>query len=136
MSGYALLVLTALTQDSVELPLSRVYVSTPGGEVTLPELFAVRSIVGEATPERATFGRFRVDAMYLYPVAADALGLFADFAAHRRAFRIGQVGRSLPETIRPLIRRTPAGSLPSHEAIAKMLAREYPDLGQFLTGGP
>lgn len=86
MNGYALIVVTALSQDSTELPLSRVYLNTSDGPVNLTRLFAVRTLVGEETQERRTFGPFRVDALYLCPVISGPIDLLADFADHRRGF--------------------------------------------------
>ena len=137
MNGYALLVVTALAQDSAELPLARLYLGSVNGELDLTSLFTIRSTVAARdSVERFTFGPFRADALYLYPVASRSVDLLADFAAHRRGFRLGQLGRSLPNYLERISRQQRATALPSRETIAVMLRREYPDLAQFLAAGP
>src|SRR6266487_1956348 len=91
MHGYAVLVVTAVVQDSTELPLPHVYVRSVNGDRELPLVARVASwLPASDTIVRPTFGRFRLDASYLLPVAARASqgDLLVDFATHRQGFRL------------------------------------------------
>src|SRR6266568_228897 len=60
MNGYAVLVVTAVVQDSTELPLLRVYVRSVSGDRDLPLVARVASWLPTTdTVVRPTFGRLR-----------------------------------------------------------------------------
>src|SRR5256886_9523486 len=62
MNGYAVLVVTAVVQDSTELPLPRVYVRSVSGDRDLPLVARVASwLPATDTVVRPTFGRFRLE---------------------------------------------------------------------------
>jgi hypothetical protein len=131
LGGNAVLVVTALVQDSSELPLKRVYVATPSGTLELASEGAVVSYVTD-TLVRTTFGRFRMDAVFLLPLRARAAAgdLLADFSAHRQAFRLAQFA-SVPESLTRL-GQLPAASPPPSATLWAFIRREYPDLAPAL----
>jgi len=131
MNDQAVLVVTAVAQDSTELPPASVYLRAGPGDTKLPRAAGVQSRV--ISPDvKGTFGAFRVDVLYLLPVK-QMLGegdVLVDFAAHRQGFRLahlsGQVPKPLaacPETRTPV--QPPAGSV-----LWGLVRREYPDLSQ------
>src|SRR6266700_612138 len=71
MNGYAILVVTALVQDSTELPLAKVYVSDARGDLGLTLVNSTASRVSPAESDvRATFGQFRWDGIFLFPLSS------------------------------------------------------------------
>lgn len=138
LNGYGLLVVTAVSQDSSELPLRRVYVQGEHGPEILQRLFSISSAV--EPPDGAiaqVFGPFRADAMYLFPVHCKfKIGkLLTDFAQNRRGFQLA----TFPERIPPALKALPTDkptSIPPLEEIRQFAHREYPDLGRFLVEVP
>jgi len=133
LSGYAVLVVTALVQDSTELPLTELYFRTASGDQHCDLYSSVASVVVD-TVIRGTFGKFRLDALYLIPLANRlATGeLLADFATHRRGFRLGQFDGQVPEQLQHLGTIRPPTHLPSDAPVAIIVRREYPDLAPLL----
>ena len=129
MNGNAVLVVTAVVQDSSECPLRRVYLTAATGTQELLLVSAVASYTVD-TNVRATFGPFRLDAAYLLQLAirTAAGDLLADFAAHRLAFRLTHFDGQTPEPVRRLGRLAPGSGLPGPAAIWTLVRREYPDL--------
>ncbi len=131
MHGYALLVVTAIDQDSSELPPARVYVTSAAGRQELP-LVSLRSSIVSDTGVRATFGSRRVDAVYLLSVPLRFGGgqLLLDFAKNRQAFPIGLFDSPLPSDVQLLTHiRTPQ-DLPPVAVVWAVFQREYPDLAR------
>ena len=133
--GYALLVVTAVVQDSTELPIPRLYVRSAGGDRALLLLARVASWVPTTdTTVRLTFGQFRLDALYLLPMDARmaAGDLLADFAAHRQGFRLAHFAGDIPEPVRRLKVTTTSSEPPPASNLWVMVRREYPDLAAAL----
>lgn len=133
--GYALLVVTAVVQDSTELPLPRVYVRSPSRDKDVPLLARVASWVPATdTNVRVTFGRFRLDALYLLRIDArtTAGDLLADFASHRQGFRLTHFAGDVPDPVRRLGAITPAVEAPLASSVWPIVRREYPDLATAL----
>jgi hypothetical protein len=130
MNGYAVLLITALTQDSSELPLRRVYVRTSRDELDLNSVTWLRSDERAMDPLSAhVFGRHRVDALYLLPVALAVGGgqLLTDFQVNRDGFALARLAGQLPPALAEHVRvRLPTADRPSTAAIARLLSREYP----------
>src|SRR2546425_652149 len=103
MAGYGLLLVTAISRAGDELPV-RPYLRTSRGDVPLR---MVTSVVGSTQADdsivRRVFGNNRIDALYLIPLHADALGadLLVDFAKNRQGFKLGSVAESVPDWLRP-----------------------------------
>jgi hypothetical protein len=127
------LVVTAVVQDTIEIPLRRVYVATLTGISELTLIAAVASYTSDSLV-RATFGQFRLDAVYLLPLSlrSTAGDLLTDFATHRDGFRFthfdGQRPPALQELGTPVSRTGP----PSPPVLWAFMRREYPDLANVL----
>src|SRR6266568_2115164 len=119
MNGYAVLVVTAVVQDSRELPLvARIASWLPASDTIV----------------RPTFGRFRLDACYLLPIAARASqgDLLVDFATHRQGFRLTHFAGDVPEPVRRLRFTGTSAEQPAASTVWAMVQREYPDLAAAL----
>ena len=139
MNGYAVLVVTAVVQDSTELPLLRVYVRSVSGDWDLPLVARVASwFPATDTVVRPTFGRFRLDASYLLPLAARTSqgDLLVDFAAHRQGFRLIHFAGDIPEPVRRLRFTGTSSQQPAATTVWAMVQREYPDLAAALVPKP
>ena len=134
LNGYGLLVVTAISQDSSEIPLRRVYVQGEHGQEVLQRLFSISSAV--EPPDGAVtqiFGPFRADAMYLFPVHCRFKDskLLTDFAQNRRGFHLATFPERIPSALKALPKEKPT-SIPPLEEIRQFAHREYPDLGRLL----
>jgi hypothetical protein len=131
MNGYAVLVVTAVVQDSTELPPPRVYVRSVSGDRELPLVARIASwLPATDTTVRPTFGRFRFDATYLLPIAARTSqgDLLLDFAIHRQGFRLVHFAGDVPEPVRRLRFTGPSLEQPAASTVWALVQREYPDL--------
>jgi hypothetical protein len=138
MHGYALLVLTAIDQDSSELPPARIYVVSTSGSQDLPLVTLRPSLVAD-TGVKATFGTRRLDALYLLPVPLRNRGgqLLLDFAKNRQGFRLGLFDAALPAAAARMTQLRAEAGLPPLAAVWAMFQREYPDLaGSVRQGAP
>jgi len=128
MAGYGLLLVTAISQTGDELPV-RPYLRTTGGDVPLR---MVTSVVASTQPGdsivRRVFGNNRIDALYLIPLHADALGadLLVDFAKNRQGFKLGSIAESLPALLQPAAAVATTRAQPAQDAMLNMIRREYP----------
>ena len=129
LAGNAVLVVTAIVQDSTELPVRRVYLGTDD----LARFAAAGSHVADSTVAK-TFGRYRMDALFLVPLSllARPANLLADFAVHRQGFRVGQLSGDVPPYLVALSRGPRVPGPPSSSALWAFTRREYPDLGATL----
>ena len=69
LNGYGILLVCALSQDGDELPIKRAYVVSEGKQVDLiklKEIFVKNPDLKSQTV--GTFGQYRVDSLYLFPV--------------------------------------------------------------------
>jgi hypothetical protein len=129
LDGHAVVLLTALSQERVELPLRRVYVSVNGKEVELRLLKLVLSeqaADGDVTAR--TFGRFRADALYMLPLylRTRAGDLLADFDRNRTGLKVAAFGTPLPDEISKLGIKPPTGVGPFADTLEEFIRREYP----------
>ena len=136
MNGHAVMVVSAVSQDSTELPPARVYAVLGTGERSLSQISGVESRVADATIH-ATFGSFRHDAFYLLPIEASraSADVLVDFAAHRQGFRLAQLSGQLPRTLHACSAAVSEQQAPPAAAIWELVTREYPDLARVL-GSP
>jgi hypothetical protein len=129
LDGYAVMLITALSQTREELPLKRVYVSLDGREINLKLLKSVLSEQKGADNQSVkTFGAYRADMLYLLPVylrlkTAEA---FVDFAQNRLAFRVAVFGTEVSEGVRSLPIKEPTGAGPAAGALEGFIKREFP----------
>jgi hypothetical protein len=128
VGGYAVLLITAMSQDSAELPLARVYVNDGTHVEALLVLSSVLSVTDSSLGEvRHTLGRYRFDALYSIPVQSIVRPgqLVIDYARHRSGFVIHEFTGEVPEMIRDLPIGRPAAA-PDTVALNLLIQREYP----------
>ncbi len=85
-----------------------------------------------------TFGVHRCDALYLLPLTAvtSEAAVLVDFATHRRGFRVGLIGATLPPALAyPSVLQPPLEEPPA-AAVWPLVRREYPDLASLLAPKP
>ena len=131
MHGYGILVVTALVQDSTELPLAKVYVRDASGERGMTLVVSTASHVPTADGDvRATFGQFRWDGIFLFPLSArsEAADVLADFSAHRQGFRLMHFAGDVPDQLVRLKIAGTSAEAPPDAVVWTMIRREYPDL--------
>jgi len=130
LRGNGVFLVTAVAQDSTELPVARVFLRDPAaGERELRRLgVACGHLPDTEVSIIGTFGTFRCDAFYVMPIElrAGTGDVLVDFAAHRQGFRVVQFDGEVPPAFRGL---RPSGSAPVADSVfASLLAREYPGL--------
>jgi hypothetical protein len=119
--------ISAVTQDSAELPLARVAIRNGAVLTELKPLASGRRETAEGSVVREMFGRFRQDALYLVPLDQVKRGatLECDFAVHRQGFVITR----LSEPPQGFILADPgrkSGPQPSASLLQAFIAREFP----------
>src|SRR2546423_4386555 len=131
MSGHAVLVVTAVVQDSTELPPARIYLGSGAAGADLPRIGGVQSRVASADV-RATFGQFRVDALYLLPSRPNvgARDVLMDFAAHRQGFRLAQLSGQVPKPLAACPEADTRSQLPSDSVLWALVRWEYSDVSR------
>ena len=90
LNGNGLLLITAMSQDSTELPLKRTYVVSDGKTVELKPLKQVLSKEGNLEGQIVkTFGTYRMDSLYLFPVYLrfQPANVLIDFATNRNSMK-------------------------------------------------
>lgn len=136
LNGFGVVVITAVAQDSAELPLRRVYLRSAGRDIELQSIATLRSSLDSSqSAVIATFGVHRFDALFLVPLAplqSDGAELLIDFAIRRNGFRIGVIeAGGLPSGLGSY--RAPSKTTaPSTTALRSLIAREFPGLPEGL----
>lgn len=128
LDGNAVILLTAISQEREELPLQRVYVSDGAQQVELKLLKLVLAELPGTDNASKTFGRFRADALYLFPMSLrvkDA-DLIVDFQRNRAGFKIASLNTALPDDISRMMVVKPTGAGPSQSVLETFIKREYP----------
>jgi hypothetical protein len=126
----ALVFLAALSRDSDELPLRRVYTRVGKQEIELRKLGSRRSELPPTSVARQVVGRFREDAFWLAPVGPllHENALLCDFAKNRTGFVINRAPFEPPDFIRADRARDKADKL--QDAAVKVFAeREFAGFG-------
>lgn len=139
LHGFAVLLVTVLVQDSAEVPVTRVYLRAAKRDADATLVASLASRVSAAdTAVRATFGAYRVDALYLVPLAAAVEGgdLLADFAVSRREFRLGAIGVDLPMAVRNVGAVGGTGQEPPRARVEQFVRREFPSIAELLFESP
>ena len=134
LGGNTVIVLGALSQNSSELPLAKVYLERPGASpVVLRRLGRIKRTLPASSQAAKVFGPNLTEEFYLVPV--HALGrnvmLKCDFARNRQGFVLAQslpAPSALPAMQSPAVR-------PAQGAVQAMVAREFPGFGIVLTDG-
>ncbi|MBS1792878.1 MAG: hypothetical protein JSS81_03430 [Acidobacteria bacterium] len=129
LNGYGLLLVSALSQDRTELPLKKVYAMVDGRQIELRQIKQVLiSVPAEESRTIKTFGSYRMDALYLFPVylRMRKAELLVDFAANRNGLKLAVFDDDTPEILKDLPKTEPAANKNSDEAINRFMKREYP----------
>src|SRR5262245_34020977 len=124
LNGWAVVVITLVTQDPLEIPPKRAY-GRLRGEVFDLALLAHRSTTTMDQPDVAqVLGRYRFDGLYLIPMAFRALGteLVVDFARNRDGFVVSTAPMEPEPDGFPVALPTAAG--PRTDALNALVARE------------
>ncbi len=128
LDGYAIMLVTAVSQVKDELPVKRVSISSGGKMVSLEPVTSVLSKQKTGSLAARIFGPYRMDALYLLPVhlSAKKAELLMDFAANRKGFSFGKFDGTVQESIAGLPIKPPKGKGPAKKALTKIIHREYP----------
>jgi hypothetical protein len=118
-----------LSHDAAELPLRRVYFRTPARDLQLSVLATRVSTVPDPSIQVIeTFGRHRVDSIFLFPLHLRASGgeLLADFARNRDGFVLTRFPLEGDASLENLPIAAPASPGPPAPALAEFIDREIP----------
>ena len=129
MNGYAILLVSALSQNNEELPIKRTYVSSGGKEIELKKLKEIKIKSGEATSQTVkTFGEYRTDTLYLFPIYLRFRSgqLMTDYAKNRVGMKLADFDGSKPPNLQNLPATVPAERKLSDDVLLRFLKREYP----------
>jgi hypothetical protein len=128
LEKHVLVLVSAVTQDSAELPLRRVYVTTGGKETELIRLSSQLSGVKKGSKTFSVLGPYREDGFYLAPAGlmmSDGY-LQADFAVRRNGFNLYKLPGTPPDFIKADSNPMPApDAKPDTPALKALLQREY-----------
>ncbi len=131
LAGHAVLLVTAIVQDSAEIPLQAVKIRSTSGVTTLQSILRVYSKVPPAADQIAsTFGCFREDSFYLLPLCliGQNAELLADFAVQRNDFKLGTIdGELLKRMLKDVCLSAPT-STPDPKGVLTFITREYPGI--------
>jgi hypothetical protein len=128
LAGFAVVLVTVLTQTQQELPLQRVYLVPPdGNQMPLHQLNSWLGKIGPNTLTYTQLGKFRQDAFYTIPGAAVRRQgeVRLDFAINR----VGFVLIHLPATAQDLgyeLTDPVPGAQPNNAVLLSMIQREFP----------
>jgi hypothetical protein len=128
LAGFAVVLVTVLTQTQQELPLQRVYLVPPdGNQLPLRQLNSWLGKIGPNTLTYTQLGKFRQDAFYIIPGAAVRRQgeVRLDFAINR----VGFVLIHLPATDQDLgyaLNDPAPGAQPNNAVLRTMIQREFP----------
>jgi hypothetical protein len=126
----ALVLLVAVSRNSDELPLRRVFTTAGKQEVALRRLGSRRSELGPKSLARVVVGRYREDAFWLAPVGpllAESM-LLCDFARNRSGFVINHEPFDPPDFV-VADRARETAEAPQAAAVKAFVEREYPGFG-------
>jgi hypothetical protein len=136
LHGFGVVIITAVAQDSAELPLKRVFVRFGGREIDLQPLAGLLSTIDSAaTDVRATFGAHRFDGLFLVPIAplqSGEVDLVIDFAIRRSGFRIGVIEPDGLSSELRAYRAPDKAATPPMSAVRTIVKREFPGLPEGL----
>jgi len=123
LHGNAVILVTAVVQDSSEIPLARCYLQSEGKTLPLQAFTRFESRVSDRDLVAQVFGHYRCDAFYLFPVRLhkESTQLLVDFKSHRTAFHLDE----LSETIPPPSSISYTDNPPTGEVL-QFILREFP----------
>ena len=126
LGRHAILFLSAVSQNTDELPLKQVYTRQGGKSLPLKQLSSKRRDVPPASLTHTMFGPYREDSFYLLPVGAlmQEWKLLTDFAKNRNEFSISLSQLNPPRFIQT--DRTRNAGKVDPAALKTILEREFP----------
>jgi len=133
LNQQAVLLITAVTQDSTELPFDRVYLHVDGqADKDLVVLSRYFSKTEKDPIVRETIGQYREDLFCLVPVApiiSSTGQLLLDFRTHRAGFVLEHFPLTPPEKFLAVGKNPHPTHVESvfQEALKALLEREFPD---------
>lgn len=127
LDGYAVMLVTVLSQTVDELPPRRVFVKV--GEET-SNLTLIASVFSNADPAQLTaavFGTNRWEGLYLFPVYLKGVAqeLLTDFARNREGFVLTRFREQDLQDF-PFTVTKPKAGKPNPGALATIISREFP----------
>ncbi|HTH50919.1 MAG TPA: hypothetical protein VL501_03240 [Pyrinomonadaceae bacterium] len=135
LDGYALLLVSALSQTKEELPVSRVYVTVDGKDIDLVQVHSVLT-TGAGLNDAVTrgFGAYRMDAIYAFPVwlRFETSELRLQYATDKEPVSMSKFTSSVSPLVAGLPRRKPKGKSYPAGPVEQFMRREYP--GYFENG--
>jgi len=131
LNGNAIVLISALVQDSTELPLTSVYLDGPRGKTKLkPFLLALTRVQDSTGVVSSTFGSYREDVILILPLDVWFGGtqLLVDFAKGRKAFRVGSHEKGIPPEVSYLSDAVLGKPLSDTSAARRLILREFPEM--------
>ena len=125
---YVLVLVSVVTQDAVELPLRRVYVTVNGEQTELAKLSSQRRDVKKGSTTHPILGPYREDGFYVAPAGLMMRDgyLQADFAIRRSNFNLYKLPGTPPDFVKADNDPMPARDAPPNmPALKALLTREY-----------
>lgn len=129
MNGYAVLLVSALSQDADELPVKRAYVSVAGKEIELKLLKTISLKNTDLTSQTVkTFGQYRSDSLYLFPgkLRTQIGQVFIDFSKNKIGMKMTEFDGSTPDNLKHLHFINPINGKKFDDALTRFMRREYP----------
>jgi hypothetical protein len=129
LNGYGFLLVVALAQDEKDLPLKRVFVSIEGKKT---ELEPVKSVLSKSEDTESlvykTFGSFRMDALYAFPVYLRMRkgDLIAEFGRGGEGLKMASFDGNKPAIIKILPDKMPTEQGLPNAASEKFIKSKYP----------
>ena len=133
LDGNSVILFTAISQDRGELPLKKAYVLLEGKEIELKLLrVGLSEMPVNDSAAAKTFGRFRADALYLFPMSLRVKNgdLLIDFQKNRMAFKVATLGTPLSDELSRMMLIKLSGTGPLQSALQEFIKREYPGFFQ------
>lgn len=133
LRGNAILLVTAVVQDSSELPLESIYLDGPDTMTVLSQIITSFSLVDNSDSVVAsTFGYFREDIFLFLPMREWFGGarLLVDFRGDRQGFQLISREKGVPSDLQNLLPFEVVDAQPDTAAVMELIAREFPGLSR------
>jgi hypothetical protein len=130
LEGHALLLLSCIVQDSIEIPPKRLYVTKDDTEYELDHIMTMLYEIPDTNYTIiSVFGKYRSDSIYLFPIRLRSAGseLYMDYKLNRNAFRITVFDDSDPLNF-TYLKEYNYTTKPDTTYVLKFMFREFPSL--------
>ena len=129
LGKYVVVLVSVVSRDEKELPLTRVYIRSKWNrETVLERIASERRDVPKDSLAYSMLGAHREDSFYLAPAGLmkDEGDVVADFAVNRKGFRLYSLPGTPPDFVEADRHAMPAkGAKPDPKALKTLLEREY-----------